>query len=68
MSLRALRSCSPMLLRFAFFNENASMPNILCGNWVITLGVQFGSPQIFFCIAIIFLSSFLIVGSDYDTS
>ena len=29
---RAFRSCSPMHLRYAFFNENASILNISCGS------------------------------------
>ena len=32
---RALRSCSPMHLKYAL---NASISNMLCGSWIIILG------------------------------
>ena len=45
---RAFRSCSPMHLRYAFFNENALIANISCGSWVTMFGVHLGRPLIFF--------------------
>ena len=66
--LRAFRSCSPMHLRYAFFNENASIPNISCGSWITMFGVHLGRPHIFFWIAIIFLSSLMMAGSEYGTA
>ena len=57
-----------MYLRYAFFNENASIPNMSCGSWVTIFGVQLGRPHIFFWIAIIFLSSFMITGREYGTA
>ena len=48
LSFRAFLSCSPMHLRYAFFNENASIPNMLCGSWVTIFGVHLGRPHIFF--------------------
>ena len=47
LSFRAFRSCSPMHLRYAFFNENASIPNMSCGSWVTMFGVHLGRPHIF---------------------
>ena len=32
LSFRAFQSCSPIHLRYAFFNEKASIPNMLCGS------------------------------------
>jgi hypothetical protein len=58
---------SPIHLRYAFLCENASNPNILCGSWVITLGDEFGRPQIDFCRPIWIFSSLLIVGSEKVT-
>ena len=63
-SFRAFLSCSPMHLRYAFFNEKASSPNSSWGSWEITLAVHLGSPHIIFWIAMIFLSSFLMVGNE----
>ena len=54
-----------MHLRYAFFNENASIPNMSCGSWVTMFGVHLERPHIFFRIAIIFLSSFLMAGREY---
>ena len=67
-SLSAFLSCSPMHLKYAFFNEKASRPKSSWGNCVITFAVYFGSPHIVFWILIIFLSSFLMVGSEYETA
>ena len=47
-SFSAFLSCSPMHLRYAFFNENASSPNSSWGSWVITFAVHFRSPHIVF--------------------
>ena len=58
LSFRALRSCSPIHLKYVFFSENASIPNISCRSWITIFGMHLGRPQIFFCIAIIFLSNF----------
>ena len=68
LSFKALRICSSMHLKYAFFNENASMPNMSCGSWVTIFGVHLGRPHIFFWIAIIFLSSFMMVGKEYGTT
>ena len=67
LSFRAVRSCSPIHLKYAFFSEKALIPNMSCGSCVTTFGVHLGRPQIFFWIAIIFLSSFLIAGKEYGT-
>ena len=48
LSFRAFQSCSPMHLRYAFFNENASIPNMLCGSWITMFGVHLGRLHIFF--------------------
>ena len=48
LSFRAFQSCSPIHLRYAFFNESASIPNISCGSWVTIFGVHLSRPQIFF--------------------
>ena len=55
-------------LKYAFFSENASIPNMLCGSCVTIFGVHLERPQIFFWIAIIFLSSFMMAGKEYDTA
>ena len=68
LSFRAFRSCSPMHLKYAFFNENASIPHMSCGSWVTIFGVHLDRPHIFFWIAIIFLSSFMIVGREYGNA
>ena len=47
-SFRAFQSCSPMHLKYAFFNENASILNMSCGSWVTIFGVHLGRPHIFF--------------------
>ena len=57
-----------MHLRYAFFNENASILNILGGSWITIFGVHIGRPQIFFWIAIIFLSSLIMAGREYGTA
>ena len=67
-SLRALISCSPIQVRYAFFREKAAVPNISCGNWVTALDIHFGSPHIVLCRAIILLSSFLMAGNEYETA
>ena len=36
-----------MHLRYAFFNENASIPSISCDSWVTMFGVHLGSPYFF---------------------
>ena len=38
LSFRALRSCSPICLKYVFFSENASIPNMSCGSNVLYLG------------------------------
>ena len=65
LSFKAFVSCSPMHLKYAFFNENASIPNMLCGSWVTIFDVYLNGPHIFFWIAIIFLSSFMMAGKEY---
>ena len=65
LSFRALRSCSPIHLKYAFFSENASIPNMSCGSCVTIFGVHLDRPQILFWIAIIFLSSFMMAGREY---
>ena len=37
-----------MHLRYAFFNEKASIPNMSCGSWVIIFGMHLGTPHILF--------------------
>ena len=68
LSFRAFRSCSPIHLKYVFFSENASIPNMSCGSYVIMFRVHLGRPQIFFWIVIIFLSSFMITGKEYGTT
>ena len=46
LSLRALISCSPIQVMYAFFNEKASVPNISCGSCVTALDIHFGRPYI----------------------
>lgn len=65
LSLRALISCSPIHVIYAFLSEKTSVPNISCGYCVTTLDKYFGSPHIVLCRAIILLSSFLMVGNEY---
>ena len=48
LSFRALQSCSPMHLKYVFFSEKASIPNMSCGSWITTFGVHLGRPNIFF--------------------
>ena len=68
LSLRALISCSPIHVRYAFLSEKASVPNISCGSCITALDMHFGKPHIFLCRAIIRLSSFLMAGSEYGTA
>ena len=68
LSFKTFQSCSSMHLKYAFFNENDSIPNMSCGSWITIFGVQLRKPQIFFWIAIIFLSSFMMAGKEYDTA
>ena len=68
LSLRAFISCSPMHVMYAFVSENASLPNIYWGSCVTVLDIYFGRPHIVLCRAIIFLSSFLMAGSEYGTA
>lgn len=42
--------------------------SVIMGCWVIMLAVHLGRPQIVFCVDIIFLSSFLMAGSEYGTA
>lgn len=51
-----------------FFNENASMLNISCGSCVTSFDIHFGRPHIVLCRAITFMSSFLMVESEYRTT
>ena len=68
-SLRALMSCSPMQVMYAFFKENASVPNMLWGSWVTALDIHLGRPHmIFLWRKIILLSSFLMTGRKYGTA
>ena len=48
LSFRMFRSCSPMHLKYAFFNENASIPNISCGSRVTIFDVHLDRLHIFF--------------------
>ena len=68
LSFRAFQSCSPMHLKYLFFNENVSIPTMSCGSWITIFGVHLGRPHIFFWIAIIFLLSFMMVGKEYGTT
>ena len=63
LSLKALISCSPIHVRYAFFSEKAYVPNISCGSCVTVLDMHFSSPHIVLCRAIILLSSFLMAVS-----
>ena len=67
LSFRALRSCSPIHLKYAFLSENASIPNKSCGSCVIIFGMHSESPQIFFWIAILFLSNLMMEGKEYGS-
>jgi hypothetical protein len=49
LSLRALMSCSPMHVMYEFFSENASVPNMSCGNCVTAFDIHFGRPHIVLC-------------------
>ena len=64
LSLRAFMSCSPMHVIYAFFSENASVPNITWGSCVTAFDIHFGRPHMVLCKAITFLSSFLMAGSE----
>ena len=44
------------------------MPNMSCGNCVTTFDIHFGKPHLVLCRAIIFLSSYLMVGSEYGVA
>ena len=68
LSLRALISCSPIHVRYVFFNEKTYVPNISRGSYVTALDIHFGSPHIVLCRVIIFLSSFLMARSEYGTA
>ena len=57
-----------MHLRYAFFNKNASIPNMSCGSWITIFGVHLDRLHILFRIAIIFLSSFMMAGKEYGTA
>ena len=48
LSFRAFQSCSLMHLRYVFFNENASIPNMSCRSWITIFSMLLGRPQIFF--------------------
>ena len=65
LSFKALRNCSPLHLKYAFFSENASIPNMSCGSCVIIFDMHLGRLQIFFWIAIIFLSILMMAGKEY---
>ena len=56
-----------MHLKYAFFNEKASIPNMSCESWITIFGVHLGRPHILFWIVIIFLSSFMMAGREYGT-
>ena len=66
--LRALISCLPIHVRYAFFSEKTYVWNIYCSSCVTTLDKYFGSPHIVLCRAIILLSSFLMSGSECGTA
>ena len=65
LSFRALQSCLRIHLKYAFFSENASILNMSCGSCVTMFGVHLEKPQIFFWIAIIFLSSLMMASKEY---
>ena len=44
------------------------MPNMSCGSLITIFGMYLESLQIFFRIALIFLSSFVMVGKKYGTA
>lgn len=50
-----------------FCSENASIPYISWGNYVIVLDMQLGRLHMVLCNAIIFLSSFFLHGTEYGT-
>ena len=56
-----------MHLKYAFFSENASIPNMSCRSWITIFEMHLERPQIFFWIAIIFLSSLMIADKEYGT-
>ena len=37
-----------MYLRYAFFNEKASIPNMSCGSWINIFDVYLDRPHILF--------------------
>ena len=61
-------SCSPIHVRYAFFSEKASVPNIFCGSCVTAFDRHFGRPHMVLWRAILFLSNFLMAGSEYGTA
>jgi hypothetical protein len=68
LSLRALMSCLPMHIMYAFLSEKASVPNMSWGSCVTAFDIHFGRPHIVLCREIILLSSFLMAGSEYGTT
>ena len=68
LSFRAFMSCSPMHVMYAFFNEIFFVSNISCGSCVTAFDIYFGRPHMDLCNALIFLSSFLMVGREYGTA
>ena len=53
---------------YAFFRENVFVPNMSCDNCAMVFDIHFGRPHMDLCTAIIFLSNFLMVGSEYGTA
>ena len=48
LSFRAFRSCFSIHLKYAFFSENASIPNMSCGSCVTTFGCIWGGHKFSF--------------------
>ena len=74
LSFRAFRSFSLMNLRYVFFNENASIPNMLCGSWVTMFGVHLSRPHIFsglqlsFCRVLLWPEESMVLHKSYMQS
>ena len=47
------------------FSDNVSIPNMSCDSSVMAFDIHFGRPHMHLCKAIIFMSNFLIVESEY---
>lgn len=65
LSFRALMSCSPIYVMYAYFSEKTYVANMSCGSCARTFDIQYGRPHKDLCRAIIFMSSFLMAGSEF---